>query len=364
MPHLMLHAESDNRLDGRVSNARNASSFSTSTLQMSIESMETIHTPLSADEDPYLDSNNFNGDESEDRFEVEMEENLPHDSRHSNDRHHAHDPNNYHNDGDSRFDSYRIEKDDVARHESNRPHPPMETTRPLRNTPNRKGDSSAVELPFRFQSKIPVGTIGKRLQSTVLNSHSVLSANLIFNRESKIFNHNSKLEKLMEPTQPQPIPDDLDDQYLKYAPTNVESLGAFLAWRAIKLDKKAAFVALNKHGKPYCTVSFGNLYRRSLRIAFMLTQKLKLVKGSEIVLLYQQGDILNFSSTLFACFLCGVVAVPISSTMEWELMKSLIEGISARVIVTTGACMKVLKKKMTGNLNRWDFKMEWLKTDG
>ncbi len=61
----------------------------------------------------------------------------------------------------------------------------------------------------------------------------------------------------------------------------------------------------------------GGLYSKALKIAYDIMHKLTL-KDSDSVVLYYKGEICEFATALFGCFMAGVTAIPIHKDISFK----------------------------------------------
>ncbi|XP_053420646.1 disco-interacting protein 2 homolog A isoform X6 [Nycticebus coucang] len=192
-------------------------------------------------------------------------------------------------------------------------------------------------------------------------------------------------EELLEVQQPdpnQPKPEGNQMVMLKGEPLAVGTpwapslLAALQRWGTTQ-PKAPCLTALDATGKATCTLTYGKLWSRSLKLAYTLLNKLTskneplLKPGDRVALVFPNSDPVMFMVAFYGCLLAELVPVPIEVPLTRKDAGSqqvgfLLGSCGVTLALTTDACQKGLPKAQTGDVatfKGWP-PLSWLVIDG
>ncbi|XP_051042896.1 disco-interacting protein 2 homolog A [Phodopus roborovskii] len=192
-------------------------------------------------------------------------------------------------------------------------------------------------------------------------------------------------EELLEVQQPdpnQPKPEGDQTAVLKGEPLSVGTSGPPSLLAALQLwgttqPKAPCLTALDTAGKATCTLTYGKLWSRSLKLAYTLLNKLTskneplLKPGDRVALVFPNSDPVMFMVAFYGCLLAELVPVPIEVPLTRKDAGSqqvgfLLGSCGVTLALTTDACQKGLPKAPTGEVatfKGWP-PLAWLVIDG
>ncbi|XP_058517502.1 disco-interacting protein 2 homolog A isoform X2 [Ochotona princeps] len=192
-------------------------------------------------------------------------------------------------------------------------------------------------------------------------------------------------EELLEVQQPdpsQPKPEGSQTVVLKGEPLSAgtpwpPSLLAALRHWGVTQPKAPCLTALDTAGKAVCTLTYGKLWSRSLKLAYTLLNKLTsrneplLKPGDRVALVFPNSDPVMFMVAFYGCLLAELVPVPIEVPLTRKDAGSqqvgfLLGSCGVTLALTTDACQKGLPKAQTGEVvafKGWP-PLSWLVIDG
>nr|XP_038955009.1 disco-interacting protein 2 homolog A isoform X5 [Rattus norvegicus] len=192
-------------------------------------------------------------------------------------------------------------------------------------------------------------------------------------------------EELLEVQQPdpnQPKPEGEQMAVLKGEPLSVGTSGPPTLLAALQLwgttqPKAPCLTALDTSGKAICTLTYGKLWSRSLKLAYTLLSKLTskneplLNPGDRVALVFPNSDPVMFMVAFYGCLLAELVPVPIEVPLTRKDAGSqhvgfLLGSCGVTLALTTDACQKGLPKAPTGEVatfKGWP-PLAWLVIDG
>ncbi|XP_040842713.1 disco-interacting protein 2 homolog A isoform X4 [Ochotona curzoniae] len=192
-------------------------------------------------------------------------------------------------------------------------------------------------------------------------------------------------EELLEVQQPdpsQPKPEGSQTVVLKGEPLLAgtpwpPSLLAALRHWGVTQPKAPCLTALDTAGKVICTLTYGKLWSRSLKLAYTLLNKLTsrneplLKPGDRVALVFPNSDPVMFMVAFYGCLLAELVPVPIEVPLTRKDAGSqqvgfLLGSCGVTLALTTDACQKGLPKAQTGEVavfKGWP-PLAWLVIDG
>ncbi|XP_076975387.1 disco-interacting protein 2 homolog A isoform X8 [Tamandua tetradactyla] len=192
-------------------------------------------------------------------------------------------------------------------------------------------------------------------------------------------------EELLEVQQPdpnQPKPEGSQMMVLEGEPLAVGTswppslLAALQQWGTAQ-PKAPCLTALDTTGKAICTLTYGKLWSRSLKLAYTLLNKLTskneplLQPGDRVALVFPNSDPVMFMVAFYGCLLAELVPVPIEVPLTrkdagGQQVGFLLGSCGVALALTTDACQKGLPKAQTGEVvtfKGWP-PLAWLVVDG
>ncbi|XP_032343219.1 disco-interacting protein 2 homolog A isoform X11 [Camelus ferus] len=192
-------------------------------------------------------------------------------------------------------------------------------------------------------------------------------------------------EELLEVQQPdpsQPKPEGSQMVVLKGEPPAMGTdwppslLAALQQWGTTQ-PKAPCLTALDTAGKAICTLTYGKLWSRSLKLSYTLLNKLTskneplLKPGDRVALVFPNSNPVAFMVAFYGCLLAGLVPVPIEVPLTRKDAGSqqvgfLLGSCGITLALTTDACQKGLPKAQTGEVatfKGWP-PLTWLLVDG
>uniref|UniRef100_UPI00358E3E04 disco-interacting protein 2 homolog C-like n=1 Tax=Myxine glutinosa TaxID=7769 RepID=UPI00358E3E04 len=177
------------------------------------------------------------------------------------------------------------------------------------------------------------------------------------------------LDELLEVQRPdpnQPRPEGDSSSVVKGDPLAVmahwpHSLEAALQHWASAMPKAPCLTTLDTSGRPVHTLTYGKLWRQSLKVAYTLLNKLgtkqePLLKPSnKVALVYPNTEPGVFMVAFYSCLLAGLVPVPIEVPLTTKDAGSLQTGFllgscGVGVALTSDSCLKGLPKATSGDV--------------
>uniref|UniRef100_A0A8C4PYZ0 DMAP1-binding domain-containing protein n=1 Tax=Eptatretus burgeri TaxID=7764 RepID=A0A8C4PYZ0_EPTBU len=177
------------------------------------------------------------------------------------------------------------------------------------------------------------------------------------------------LDELLEVQRPdpnQPRPEGDSSSVVKGDPIAVmahwpHSLETALQHWASEMPKAACLTTLDTSGRPVHTLTYGKLWRQSLKVSYTLLNKLGtkqeplLKPGNKVALVYPNTEPGVFMVAFYGCFLAGLVPVPIEVPLTTKDAGSLQTGFllgscGVSVSLTSDSCLKGLPKATSGDV--------------
>ncbi|XP_069330974.1 disco-interacting protein 2 homolog A isoform X5 [Eulemur rufifrons] len=160
------------------------------------------------------------------------------------------------------------------------------------------------------------------------------------------------------------------------APWPPSLLAALQRWGTTQ-PRAPCLTALDTTGKAICTLTYGKLWSRSLKLAYTLLNKLTskneplLKPGDRVALVFPNSDPVMFMVAFYGCLLAELVPVPIEVPLTRKDAGSqqvgfLLGSCGVTLALTTDACQKGLPKAQTGEVatfKGWP-PLSWLVIDG
>lgn len=144
-----------------------------------------------------------------------------------------------------------------------------------------------------------------------------------------------------------------------------DRLTKILKNRAVLYKTEPAFCVVDHKGKDVALISWEKLYSKALKIAYDIMHKLTLKDSDSVVLYYKEGEICEFATALFGCFMAGVTAIPIHQDISFQEVLSIVALTSSKLVLYSEAVLKDLEKLLGPGLGQaWPTKLtRWKTTD-
>ncbi|KAI7903951.1 uncharacterized protein BX663DRAFT_432535 [Cokeromyces recurvatus] len=169
----------------------------------------------------------------------------------------------------------------------------------------------------------------------------------------------------MTPLKGRPISFELYNADNKTILTDFKNLAEILRFRATKSKNKAdnAFLLVDSRGKEPVMLSWEKLNARAEKIAQTLRNSSNMKTGDRVALIYRRSEILEFIPALFACFLAGIVAVPINAAEDLSELSFILAVANIHLILTTEHNHRAFTKDMQTKSIDLPFNVNWWKTN-
>ncbi|XP_078728127.1 disco-interacting protein 2 homolog C-like isoform X9 [Lampetra fluviatilis] len=185
---------------------------------------------------------------------------------------------------------------------------------------------------------------------------------------------------------PQPDPNQPKPEGAQTTPVKGEPLGVVTNWPpsleaalqrwATQSAKALCLTALDTTGRPQCSLTYGKLWKQSLKLAYTLLNKLGtkqeplLRPGNRVALVYPNSDPAAFVVAFYGCLIGGLIPVPIevpltSKDAGSQQIGFLLGSCGISVALTSDVCLKGLPKAPTGEtitFKGWP-RLTWFVTD-
>ncbi|CCE78141.1 Piso0_000756 [Millerozyma farinosa CBS 7064] len=171
-------------------------------------------------------------------------------------------------------------------------------------------------------------------------------------QEENIEIDSAQLEKPLIPRLP------VDPSKMSY-----ESLTEILAARAKLYKNDIAFCVLDSKGKEVSSITWEKLHSKAVKIAHEIQHKLSLKNSDTVILLYKDGEVNEFTVSLFGCFLASVTAIPVHQDISLHEVLDIINLTSTKLVLYSESVAKELDKVHASNII-WPPKLtRWRTTD-
>lgn len=122
-------------------------------------------------------------------------------------------------------------------------------------------------------------------------------------------------------------------------------------------------IVANDKTKEVTKITYSKLTSHAEKIALMIRNKPELLQGDRIALVYETSEIIDFTISLFGCFIAGMVAVPINNHDNIEELNEILTLTQCRIILTTQATLKNFQKDLVNKEFQWPPNIETWTTD-
>lgn len=138
-----------------------------------------------------------------------------------------------------------------------------------------------------------------------------------------------------------------------------------LANRAVNYKQESAFLVLDGKGKDASSITWDKLYLKSVKVAHEIVHRLSLKRNDTVVLLYKEGEVVEFVVALLGCFLADVSAIPIHQDISLGEVLDIINLTNSRLLLHSDIISKELDRLNTPTSRiAWPAKLvRWKTTD-
>ncbi|KAI5963208.1 uncharacterized protein KGF55_003000 [Candida pseudojiufengensis] len=146
---------------------------------------------------------------------------------------------------------------------------------------------------------------------------------------------------------------------------NFDDILEILASRASTYRTDMAFVVLDSRSKEVSSITWEKLYLKALKIAYEICHKVSTKNTDTVVLLYKDGEVSEFVTALFGCFIAGVTAIPIHQDISLSEVLNILTLTSSKLLLYSETVAKELDRLNAQNSRiNWPAKLlRWRTTD-
>lgn len=153
-------------------------------------------------------------------------------------------------------------------------------------------------------------------------------------------NYESNIRKeLQKPLDPRDVSSHVENS------NEFDNLAMILRKRAKLYEKEPALLVIDDKGKESKVITWDKLYYRAEKIAQQIKNKAALYPGDRVCLIYQNVEIIDFMVALYGCFLSGVVAVPLPSSMPTKELQSVMRDTQSHLCLMSDSVYKFFEKQ-------------------
>ena len=166
------------------------------------------------------------------------------------------------------------------------------------------------------------------------------------------------------PLEPRELDFDIFDPHNSNVPmTKFDSIAAILRHRGREIPRNSAFMVLDSKGKELAMITWEKLATRAEKVAQVIREKSSLYVGDRVALIYRTTEIIDFAVSLLACFIAGVVAVPIVDFQQYGTLLDILTQTQTHLALTTDFNLKLFERDIQERRMSWPKGVEWWKTD-
>lgn len=166
------------------------------------------------------------------------------------------------------------------------------------------------------------------------------------------------------PLEPRDLDFDIFDPHNSNVPmTKFDSIAAILRHRGREIPRNSAFMVLDSKGKELAMITWEKLATRAEKVAQVIREKSSLYVGDRVALIYRTTEIIDFAVSLLACFIAGVVAVPIVDFQQYGTLLDILTQTQTHLALTTDFNLKLFERDIQEHRMSWPKGVEWWKTD-
>ncbi|KAG5519626.1 hypothetical protein PMAC_001781 [Pneumocystis sp. 'macacae'] len=166
------------------------------------------------------------------------------------------------------------------------------------------------------------------------------------------------------PFKPRGIPFSVYDQYNpSILMTRFNDIASVLRYRNKESPRKKVLIVANDKTKEVTKITYNKLTSHAEKIALMIRNKPELLQGDRVALIYRASEIIDFTISLFGCFISGMVAVPINNHDNFEELNEILTSTQCRIVLTTQTTLKNFQKDLMNKNIQWPSNIETWTTD-
>ena len=166
------------------------------------------------------------------------------------------------------------------------------------------------------------------------------------------------------PLEPRDVPFAVYDPHNSNLPmSKFDNIAMVLRHRARTIPKQPAYWVLDQKGKEFSSITWDKFASRAEKVAQVIRDKSNLYRGDRVALLYQDTEVIDFAIAFMACFIAGVVAVPINNLKDYQRLNLVLTTTQAHLALTTDNNLKNFQRDITQNKLNWPRGVEWWKTN-
>ena len=166
------------------------------------------------------------------------------------------------------------------------------------------------------------------------------------------------------PLEPRDIPFMVTDPHDKNTSMHkFDNLPTVLRHRARIHPKQPAYWVLDQKGKEIASITWEKLASRAEKVAQVIRDKSNLYRGDRVALIYRDEEIIDFAVAFMGCLVAGVVAVPINSIDNYQVLNLVLTSTQAHLALTTENNLKTFQRDITTQKLSWPRGVEWWKTN-
>lgn len=135
--------------------------------------------------------------------------------------------------------------------------------------------------------------------------------------------------------------------------------------RATVSKGEPALIVLDGKGNKVNQITWDKLFAKAVKVANEIHNKMTLKNLDTVVLLYEDGEVVEFAIALFGCFIAGVTAIPIHHDISIMEVINVIKLTNTKLLLYSESVAKRLEKIQTPNSRlQWPQKLvRWRSTD-
>lgn len=153
-------------------------------------------------------------------------------------------------------------------------------------------------------------------------------------------NFDSNIRKeLQKPLDPRDVASHIENA------NEFDNLAMILRKRAKLYEKEPAVLVVDEKGKESKVITWDKLYYKAEKIAKQIKNKAALYPGDRVCLIYQNVEIIDFMVAFYGCFLAGVVAVPLASSMPSKELASVMNNTQSHLCLMSDSVHKYFEKQ-------------------
>ena len=166
------------------------------------------------------------------------------------------------------------------------------------------------------------------------------------------------------PLEPRDIPFAVTDPHDRNTPmSRFDNLPTVLRHRARTHPKQPAYWVLDQKGKEIASITWEKFASRAEKVAQVIRDKSNLYRGDRVALIYRDEEIIDFAVAFMGCLVAGVVAVPINSMDNYQVLNLVLTSTQAHLALTTEMNLKNFQREITIQKLSWPRGVEWWKTN-